>query len=88
MSQGLVRTPALQLYKKLLRYSENLKFTDKGYFLNRVRAEYQQNRNLILPDVIAHCIKVEQFLYVSNIKFFYRFPFQRGEALITRNRVL
>jgi len=34
------------LYKKLLRYSNSLKYTDKNYYLDRIRGEFWRNREL------------------------------------------
>ncbi|XP_014208683.1 MIEF1 upstream open reading frame protein [Copidosoma floridanum] len=36
----------LGLYKSLLRYSQNLKYTDPKYFVHRVRRAFLNNRNL------------------------------------------
>ena len=41
----------LQLYKALLRYGDNLKFTDKQYFFRRVREEFEKNREATAADV-------------------------------------
>jgi len=40
------RTAVLTLYKKLLRYSNSLQYTDKDYYCARVRGEFWKNRNL------------------------------------------
>lgn len=42
---GPTRTQVLRLYKDLLRYGENLKFTDKVYFKNRVKDEFLSGRS-------------------------------------------
>ncbi|OQV25755.1 hypothetical protein BV898_00683 [Hypsibius exemplaris] len=52
-----MRSPALALYKKLIRYSQNLQFTDKEYFVSRVRAEFEQNRENPLPENISRSIE-------------------------------
>ncbi|XP_031619623.1 MIEF1 upstream open reading frame protein [Contarinia nasturtii] len=36
----------LQLYRKLLRYGKELKFTDQSYFRRRVRKEFILNKDL------------------------------------------
>ncbi|XP_055627446.1 MIEF1 upstream open reading frame protein [Toxorhynchites rutilus septentrionalis] len=36
----------LRLYRDLHRYGSNLQFTDRNYFLKRVRSEFEQNRKL------------------------------------------
>ena len=40
------RSKVISLYRQLLRYSENLKYTDKSYFCHRIRGEYNKNKNL------------------------------------------
>ena len=40
------RSKVISLYRQLLRYSENLKLTDKSYFCYRIRGEYNKNKNL------------------------------------------
>lgn len=42
-----MRSKVLKLYKDLLRYGENLKYTDKLYFRYRIRKNFKQNRHLI-----------------------------------------
>ncbi|XP_051176554.1 MIEF1 upstream open reading frame protein isoform X1 [Leptopilina boulardi] len=36
----------LQLYKNLLRYRQNLKYTDKDYFTSRIKKIFRQNQCL------------------------------------------
>ncbi|KAK5644874.1 hypothetical protein RI129_006174 [Pyrocoelia pectoralis] len=36
----------LKLYKNLLRYGQELQYTDKHYFCKRIKNEFQQNRSL------------------------------------------
>ncbi|XP_055324369.1 MIEF1 upstream open reading frame protein [Sitodiplosis mosellana] len=36
----------LQLYRKLLRYGQELKFTDQTYFRKRIRKEFRLNKDL------------------------------------------
>lgn len=40
------RTNVLALYKLLLRNGERLKFTDKDFYLRRIRNEFEENRNV------------------------------------------
>lgn len=40
------RRAVLTLYKKLMRYSNSLKFTDKDYYCARVRGEFRKNRQV------------------------------------------
>ena len=37
---------ALSLYRQLLRYGRNLRFTDKDYFATRIRDEFEKCRHL------------------------------------------
>ena len=37
---------SLGLYRELLRYGQNLKFTDKKYYFSKIRSEFEKNRNL------------------------------------------
>lgn len=53
------RSSALQLYRNLLRYSKNLQFTDKEYFVKRIREAFEKNRTLDDPQSISQCIKVK-----------------------------
>ncbi|XP_023319833.1 probable peptide chain release factor C12orf65, mitochondrial [Eurytemora carolleeae] len=34
------------LYKQLIRYGQQLQYTDKHFFYRRIRAEFEQNKNL------------------------------------------
>ncbi|XP_044753457.1 MIEF1 upstream open reading frame protein [Coccinella septempunctata] len=36
----------LKLYKNLLRYGQQLKYTDKEYFAKRIRNDFQKNKYL------------------------------------------
>ncbi|XP_048522732.1 MIEF1 upstream open reading frame protein [Dendroctonus ponderosae] len=36
----------LKLYKNLLRYGEQLKYTDKTYFFRRIRKEFKTHKNI------------------------------------------
>lgn len=40
------RNAVLKLYKDILRYGQNLKFTDKKYFRYRIREAFKTNKNL------------------------------------------
>ncbi|XP_035723440.1 MIEF1 upstream open reading frame protein-like [Vespa mandarinia] len=41
-----MRITILKLYKDLLRYGEQLRFTDKKYYRQKIREEFKQNKNL------------------------------------------
>ena len=47
------RSKAVNLYRQLLRYSESLKFTDKNYFCERIRGEYEKNKDLTDTKLIS-----------------------------------
>ena len=46
MALSTSRSTALSLYRQLLRYGQTLRLTDKQYFSQRIRSEYEKNRNL------------------------------------------
>lgn len=48
----------LQLYRKLMRYGQNLKFTDQEYFRRRIRKEFRINKELQSQADIEFNIKV------------------------------
>ncbi|KAK4875424.1 hypothetical protein RN001_011846 [Aquatica leii] len=37
----------LKLYKNLLRYGQDLRYTDKQYFYRRIKREFKENRRLV-----------------------------------------
>lgn len=41
------------LYKQLLRYGQALQYTDKKFYFRKVRAEFENNRNLTEQDQIS-----------------------------------
>ncbi|XP_046831968.1 MIEF1 upstream open reading frame protein [Vespa crabro] len=41
-----MRIAILKLYKDLLRYGEQLRFTDKKYYRQKIREEFKQNKYL------------------------------------------
>lgn len=49
---------ALNLYKRLLRYGNQLQLTDKDYYLNRVRSEFHRNKKLKLDKEIEFSLNV------------------------------
>lgn len=46
------------LYKSLLRYSDKLIYTDRNFYLNRVRKEVRDNKNLTKPEDIEYYYQV------------------------------
>lgn len=55
---SITRIQILRLYKDIARYSEELKYTDKDYFLRRVRKEFKKNRELENEKEISFNYKV------------------------------
>lgn len=49
----------LRLYKNLLKYGDQLKFTDKWYYINRIRDEFKANKNLKIAEQIEFSFKVK-----------------------------
>lgn len=49
---------ALSLYKRLLRYGQELQLTDRDYYANRIRSEFYQNKKLKLENEIEFSLKV------------------------------
>ena len=43
----------LRLYKQLLRYSNSLKYTNKPFYEDRIRAEFRKHRGEKDPEVIS-----------------------------------
>lgn len=48
---------ALSLYRLLLRKGRQLRFTDKEFYFNRIRAEFEKNRTITNVSEIEHNIK-------------------------------
>lgn len=42
---GLHRQQILRLYKDILRYGQQLQYTDKSYFYQRISDEFKKNKN-------------------------------------------
>ena len=56
----------IKLYKDIIKYGKNLTFTDKEYFLNRVRAEFKKNLTITSEEEII-------FQYNVRINFLMKF---------------
>ena len=69
------RRNILELYKSLMRYSEKLQYTDKNFYQNRVRQEFNKNRTLNSQSDVEYFYNVCLYLFfiiiVSNIMFFF-----------------
>lgn len=46
------------LYKQLVRYGQNLKFTDKKFYFRRIRSEFENTRSITDPKLIQ--LKTDQ----------------------------
>ena len=46
---GISRPDKLRLFKQLLRYSNTLRYTDRDFYLSRVRHEFNKNKQLTDP---------------------------------------
>lgn len=63
----LDKNSVLRLYKDLLRYSGRLVYTDKNYYLNRVRTEFRKNQSLSRTEDIHFYFNVRlHYLYTTN----------------------
>lgn len=62
------RVEILKLYKNLLRYGEQLKFTNKDYFTRRIRKEFQSNKDLTDESAINLRFEVS-LLYVKEFNW-------------------
>lgn len=51
------RLTILKLYKDILRYGQNLRFTDKNYFRYRIRKAFKDNKDLIDETAIDFQLK-------------------------------
>lgn len=60
---------AVQLYRKLIRYSHELKFTDQEYFRQRIRKEFRRNKNLESAADIEFNIKVRLDFVVQKFEY-------------------
>lgn len=56
------RNTVLKLYKDILRYGQNLKFTDKKYFRYRIREAFKTNKNLTDETTIDFHLKVSMIM--------------------------
>lgn len=55
-----MRSQVLRLYKDLLRYGQNLQFTDKKYFKYRVKKGFVNNKHLEDTKTIQFYIEVKE----------------------------
>ena len=56
------------LYKSLLRYGSNLKYTNRDYFYRRIRFEFEKNSLLKNKEEISFQVKkAEKFLELKSL---------------------
>lgn len=55
---GISRADTLRLFKQLLRYSQTLTYTDRHFYLSRVRHEFDKNKCLTDPKDIEFFYQV------------------------------
>ncbi|GLG95182.1 Uncharacterized protein GBIM_02219 [Gryllus bimaculatus] len=72
---GPTSSQVLGLYRNLMRYGKQLQFTDKSYFLNRIRKEFKKKKNLTeLEDIkfqYERCgLAEEQKSYVAQSLYY------------------
>ncbi|XP_017762279.1 PREDICTED: uncharacterized protein LOC108552313 [Eufriesea mexicana] len=63
-----MRRSILKLYKDLLRYGDNLKYTDKEYFQARIRENFKQNKHITdQVEIEFQLQKGQQFLQNQRV---------------------
>lgn len=48
----------LNLYRAILRYGRELELTDKGYFFQRIKAEFSRKKTLSDPELVKKAYEV------------------------------
>ncbi|CAC5406781.1 unnamed protein product [Mytilus coruscus] len=56
----------ISLYRKLLRKGRSLQFTDKEYYFQRIRSEFEKNKNLERKEDIQRSIEKGQVFLERN----------------------
>lgn len=54
---------ALNLYRRLLRYGQQLQLTEKSYYNRRIRSEFRRNRAETDPTAVQFCLQVNAHLH-------------------------
>ena len=83
------RTVILRLYRDLLRYTEQLKYTDKSYYRSYIRNQFEKNRELESEQAIELAFKVP--VLVCDFFFFISFCvlfMQKGKVFLEKKRLL
>lgn len=55
----------LRLYKDILRYGQELKYTDKHYFYTRIKSEFKKNKALLNAEEISYNYEVT--VHMNNL---------------------
>ena len=74
------------LYKSLLRYSQKLVFTDRDFYLNRIRKELKDNKSLTKPEDIEYYYQVKSKSFISTSLLIFCFFFFRKELLFSKTQ--
>ena len=54
------RSQIFLLYRALLKYGEQLKFTDKEFYSKRIKSEFNKNKSLNDPEQILKAYQVKK----------------------------
>ncbi len=89
--------PVLSLYRSLRRHASTLKYTDKAFYLSRIKSEFVKNRLIEDEQEISKLVKVGAFVGYPWTQFLVSqqnsstlesgFFLQKGEALLQNNRL-
>lgn len=74
------RGRALSLYKQLLRYSEELQFTDKDYYRREIRNQFEKYRHITEEEQIQLQFQVSQFqhpILIPHVLFLFYLSTER-----------
>lgn len=71
----------LRLYRNLLRYGKQLKFTDHNYYTGRIRSEFAQNKTLTSAEDIEFQFKVRFITW-----FVYEIYFNRSSLFFINRK--
>lgn len=58
MNTDLGTRTALNLYRRLIRYGQQLQLTDKEYYFRRVKGEFRRNRSQSDPAAVQFSLMV------------------------------
>ena len=68
---GISRIDKLNLFKRLIKYSNQLVYTDKQFYLHRVKQEFNQNKSLNDEEDIKFFYQVSiifnVFVYLTHV---------------------